>query len=88
MESFKRKYVPSLRKSHPEDKDELEGVVEGEPVDGVDSRLNHSEEGVDHPVLSEFVSALFVYFLCSFFPHTVSHWLSSAFVLENRAPRE
>lgn len=29
----------SLGKSHPEDKDELEGVVEWEPVNGVNGRL-------------------------------------------------
>jgi hypothetical protein len=28
-----------LGESHPEDKDELEGVVEGEPVDGTDGAL-------------------------------------------------
>ena len=42
---------PSLGKSHPENEDELEGVVEGEPVDGVDRGLDHSEECVGHPVL-------------------------------------
>ena len=44
--------VPSLRKSHPKDEDELEGVVEWEPVDGIDGGLNDSQEGVGHPVLS------------------------------------
>lgn len=44
--------IPSLRKGHPEDKDELEGVVEREPVNGIDGRLNDRQEGVDDPVLS------------------------------------
>jgi len=29
LRSWKGKHVPSLGKGHPEDKDELEGVVEG-----------------------------------------------------------
>lgn len=41
-----------LRKSHPEDKDELEGVVEWEPVDCVNGRLEDGQEGISHPVLS------------------------------------
>jgi len=40
----------SLRKCHPEDQDELEGVVEGEPVDSVHCTLENSEESVDDPV--------------------------------------
>jgi hypothetical protein len=43
--------IPSLGKCHPEDEHKLEDVVEGEPVDGVDSRLNDGEEGVGDPVL-------------------------------------
>lgn len=39
-----------LRKSHPQDEDELEGVVEGEPVDSVDSTLEDGQECVDNPV--------------------------------------
>jgi len=39
-----------LGKRHPQDKDKFEGVVEGEPVDSVDSRLKDSQEGVDNPV--------------------------------------
>lgn len=38
-------------KCHPEDEHKLEDVVEGEPVDGVDSRLNDGKEGVGDPVL-------------------------------------
>jgi len=40
----------SLGKGHPQDEDELEGVVEGEPVDGVDSALENGQEGVGDPV--------------------------------------
>jgi len=40
----------SLRKSKPKDDDELEGVVEGEPVNGIDSTFKDSEECEDNPV--------------------------------------
>ena len=40
----------SLGQGHPEHKDELEGVVEGEPVDGVDGALKNGQEGVSDPV--------------------------------------
>jgi hypothetical protein len=46
-----RSAIPSLGECHPEDKHKLEDVVEGEPVDGVDCRLNDGEEGVGDPVL-------------------------------------
>jgi hypothetical protein len=36
----------------PENKDELEGVVEWEPVDGADGALEDSQEGKDYPVLN------------------------------------
>lgn len=50
-------YLPSLGKCHPKDEHKLEDVVEGEPVDSVDSRLNDSQEGVGDPVLrTQFVS--------------------------------
>jgi len=39
-----------LGESHPQNKDELEGVVEGEPVNGTDSTLEDVQEGVDNPV--------------------------------------
>jgi len=39
-----------LGKSHPENEDELEGVVEWEPVDSADSALENSQEGIDNPV--------------------------------------
>jgi len=35
---------------HPQDQDELEHIVEGEPVDGIDDTLKNREEGVDNPV--------------------------------------
>jgi len=37
-------------KSHPQNQDELEHVVEGEPVDGIDHALQDGEEGIDNPV--------------------------------------
>ena len=43
--------VLSLRQSHIHDEDELEGVVEREPVGCVDERLKNGQEGVDDPVL-------------------------------------
>lgn len=39
-----------LGKRHPEDQDELEDVVEGEPVSGADGTLNDGQESVDNPV--------------------------------------
>jgi len=39
-----------LGKSHPKDEDELEGVVEGEPVDGVDSAFKDSQESINDPI--------------------------------------
>jgi len=39
-----------LGKSHPEDEDELEGVVEWEPVDGVDGALKEAQESINNPV--------------------------------------
>jgi hypothetical protein len=39
-------YLLGLGESHPEDKDELEGVVEGEPVDGTDGTLKDANEKV------------------------------------------
>jgi len=40
----------SLGKGHPENEDELEGEVEWEPVDSVDSALKDGQEGIDDPV--------------------------------------
>jgi len=40
----------SLREGHPEDEDELEGVVEWEPVDGADSAFKDCQEGINDPV--------------------------------------
>ena len=42
--------VRSLRKSHPQNEDKLEGVVEREPVHRVDGALEDRQEGVDDPV--------------------------------------
>jgi len=39
-----------LRQSHPDEEDKLEGVVEGEPVDGVDSTLEDGQEGESDPI--------------------------------------
>jgi hypothetical protein len=44
-------YLLGLGESHPHDEDELEGVVEWEPVSGVDHGLDDGGEGVDDPVL-------------------------------------
>ncbi len=43
--------LPSRWESEPEHKDELECVVEWEPVDSVDKTLKDSEESEDDPVL-------------------------------------
>lgn len=63
--------LPSLWKSHPENEDELEDVVEREPVDGVDSRLKNGQEGIDNPVLYHIVSVHLI--ATPRQPHTVSH---------------
>jgi len=39
-----------LGKSHPQYEDELEDVVEGEPVGSINRALNDSQESEDHPV--------------------------------------
>jgi len=39
-----------LGKRHPEDEDEFEGVVEWEPVNGVDHALKHRQECIYDPV--------------------------------------
>lgn len=41
----------SLRKSHPEDKDEFESVVEREPVNGVNGAFENRQEGIRNPIL-------------------------------------
>jgi len=43
--------LPSRWESEPEHKDELESIVEWEPVDSVDKTLKDSEESEDDPVL-------------------------------------
>lgn len=43
--------LPSLGQSKPKNEDELEGVVEGEPVNGIDSALEDGEECENNPVL-------------------------------------
>jgi len=40
----------SLGEGHPENKDELESVVEWEPVDSVDCTLKDGQEGICDPV--------------------------------------
>lgn len=44
-------FLPSGRQSHPNHEDELEGVVEREPVNGIDGRFDDGEEGIHDPVL-------------------------------------
>lgn len=39
-----------LWKSHPENKDELEGVIERKPVNGTDCTLKNGQKSIDHPV--------------------------------------
>ena len=39
-----------LRQSHVHDEDELESVVEWEPIGGIDDRFDDGQEGVDDPV--------------------------------------
>jgi len=39
-----------LGKSHPQNKDELEQIVEWKPVGSTDSTLNNGEESVNNPI--------------------------------------
>jgi len=39
-----------LGKTHPKDKNELEDVIEWEPIGSIDSTLNNGQEGINHPV--------------------------------------
>jgi len=39
-----------LGKCHPENENELEGIVEGEPVNGTDCALEDVQEGINNPV--------------------------------------
>ena len=64
----------SLWESHVHDEDKLEGVVEWEPVGGVDERLDDGEAGVDDPVLFTTQSACTVQRSVSCLIRTVSHW--------------
>ena len=74
-----------LWQSHVHDEDEFEGVVEWEPVDGIDHGFEDGEEGVDDPVLqfTSIVSKSISGFSADsrdiwILKHTVSHWVSSA----------
>jgi hypothetical protein len=97
-----RKYVRSLGKGHPEDKDELEGVVEGcpvsyrtiryvrseltEPVDGVDGALEDGQERIDDPVCEPL---LHISILFESVLHRVARtWVSSTLLVLNRALSE
>jgi hypothetical protein len=44
---------PGSWEGEPENKDELEGKVEWEPVNGIDSTLEDGQEGEDNPVLEQ-----------------------------------
>lgn len=44
-------HSPSDGKREPEDEEELESVVEREPVNSANGALKNSQEGKDHPVL-------------------------------------
>ena len=44
---------PGSWEGQPEDKNELEGVVEWEPINGADRTLENCQEGEDNPVLGQ-----------------------------------
>ena len=48
--------LPSDWECEPEDEDELECVVKGEPVHGADGALKDGQEGEDHPILQTLIS--------------------------------
>lgn len=85
-----------LWESHVHDEDELEGVVEGEPVDSVDHGFEDGEEGVDDPVLVRIIpvsilsrrrvyNSRLVTLKSSVDALTVSHWVSSVLETLNSA---
>lgn len=49
--------IPESREREPEEEDELEDVVEGEPVDNLDEALKHGEEGENDPILKNELAA-------------------------------
>jgi hypothetical protein len=67
LNSFDRSLLGEW-KSEPEDKDELESVVEWEPIDGVDGTFKDSKESKDNPVLKCQISSRF-FVLWSRFAH-------------------
>jgi hypothetical protein len=50
--------IPESREREPEEEDELEDVVEGEPVDNLDEALEHGEEGENDPILKNALAAI------------------------------
>ena len=51
MTATREEDSPSDWERKPEDKDELECVVEGEPVHRADGALKYGQESIDHPIL-------------------------------------
>ena len=50
--------APSDWEREPEDENELERIVEGEPVYGADSTLKDGQESIDHPILQKSLAAV------------------------------
>ena len=48
--------LPGDWEREPEDEDKLEGVVEGEPVNGANGAFKDSQESINNPVLLPFIS--------------------------------
>ncbi|KAL7354177.1 hypothetical protein ACKS0A_05223 [Histoplasma ohiense] len=42
--------LPGLGKSHPQNKNKFEKIVEWKPIGSTDSALDNSETGIDNPV--------------------------------------
>jgi hypothetical protein len=80
-------YLPEGGECQPQEEDELEDKVEGEPVDNADEALNDGEESEDDPVL-KYVSESDSNHKRVQIVRTVSHWVSSAVLEVKRAPSE
>jgi hypothetical protein len=56
VEAFWKRNLPESGESQPQQEDELEDKVEGEPVNNAEEALDDGEEGENNPVLENGIS--------------------------------
>lgn len=56
MEAFWKRNLPESGESQPQQEDELEDKVEGEPVNNAEEALDDGEESENNPVLKNGIS--------------------------------